>query len=74
MTSTAFADPDRLILRHRRQDARVYRTPGYRFYVLTWDDFGEPVPSELMTWWEFDAAGFERDPDWERVDEDWRLT
>lgn len=64
---------DRLTYRHRRRDERCYRTPDYRFYILKWDEAGAPIESPLMTWWDFDRSGIERDPDWERVDDDWRL-
>lgn len=63
---------DRLIYRHRTRDERCYRTVGYKFYVLKWDDFGAPIQSPPMTWWEFDRLGIERDRDWEAVDVDWR--
>ena len=64
---------DRLIYRHKRRDERVYRTADCRFYVLKWDTEGNPVQSPLMTWWDFDRSGIERDKDWEQVDADWRL-
>lgn len=73
MAETTFAAPDRLIYRHRRQDLRAYRTADYHFYVLDWDSAGNPRPGPLLTWWEWDALGLERDPDWVSVDEDWRL-
>jgi hypothetical protein len=66
-------DSDRLVYRHRRRDERCYRTPDFRFYILKWDEEGNPIQSPLMSWWDFNRSGIEHDRDWEQVDIDWRL-